>query len=452
MPRSSAYRPNSVRLSCDVIHCRRCPCDSLEEIKDVNRTPEPPAPRHPPLEAALRYLGARKRGELAALLEHAIERPDGTSGTALAPLIKPTAVLTEWTPAERAHALLALIEEGVYNRAVGPTSQSRRRRVLQSAFRLPDPEIDEPWGASLTDRFKQLKKLQTVFGAVNSTQPMETAWARGVEALTTYLNRRFRELQAPSDWEAYRGVHKDLTDLDRLLASVDQAFAAESESYRQPSPGAQQLSVDLFITTVFMKGRAVHRRITERLVTARGADVPYYTARGFAVGKKYPRTYVPIRGLWGCREEFVEPEPERHPRRPPVTRLWFPEPLKRGQQAYFASEAVFEIDDDGGDNDRDWIDVDIDHYGIPSGKLLYGNRMPVRGLTIRVRFDEACLPEAVWWYAEANDEERYIQPPPGDERLLPVFGNAVTHTFTDRVGQPREHYGLSFSWPSHRDK
>jgi len=71
----------------------------------------------------------------------------------------------------------------------------------------------------------------------------------------------------------------------------------------------------------------------------------------------------------------------------------------------------------------------------------------ISGLTIRIRFDEDFLPEAVWWYAEQTENERYLQPPAGDRHLLPLLGSAVQHTFTEHVCQPREHYGLAFSWP-----
>lgn len=425
---------------------------------DHTKKPKRSQPERSPVEDALRYLGTRQRGELAGLLEYAIERPEGTSGRALAPLLVPTVNLPGWTPTDRANAVLGLIAEGVTDRSVGPTSQSRRRRALQAAFRLKDAGIDaeigEEWGSSLSDRFKQLRKLRGVFNDVTSTQPMEMAWTRGVRALSAYVDRRIRELQTPSDWERYKGgptlSPAANGGMAAQLSYVDQLLAEESESFRPPSPGAQRLFVDLFITTVFMQGRAVHRRITERLVTARGdAPVPYYTARGFAVGKKASRAYVPVRALWGCREEFVVPDERQRPKRAPVTKLWFDKPLAPGEQAYFASEALFEPSPE--EDDRDWIDVDIDHYGIPSGILIFGGKVPVRGLTIRVKFDGPCIPEAAWWYAEANEDERYVQPVEGDERLLPIVGGAVTHTFTDRVCQPREHYGVSFTWPAEAD-
>jgi hypothetical protein len=407
----------------------------------IKRDP-PDAPEHT-IETALRHLGTRDHGVLVDLLAHAIDRPHSATGTALAPLVEPTAVLEGWSPAERARALWRLIGEGIRDPDVSPTPLSRRRRVLQAAFRLPDADIQEPWGSSLTERFKQLRAVKEVFHEPTSTQPMEMAWKRGVSALATYLEDRFRELQTPSPWEPYRrkvGKHQDSQDPDpdEWQAYFDALDDADTV-FRQPSKGAQPIFVNLFITTVFMKRRAVYRRITERLITARANGVKYYTARGFA-GKQTSLTYAPVQALWGCTAEFIEPS---RPGRRAVTRLWFPSPLRVGEQAHFASEVI----DENITAEREWVDVDIDHHGIAPGRLFYGDRFPVSGLTIRVRFDEGWLPAAVWWYAELNESERYEVPPPGDPHLLTITGNDVQHTFAGLACQPRESYGLSFSWP-----
>ena len=415
---------------------------------------EPPRPQRPPIEAALRYLGARQRGELAEVLVLAIELPDRSGGRVLAPLVEPTSKLDDWTPAQRADAILQLIAEGVVHSSVGPTSRSRRRHALQAAFRLRDASIDdavpEEWGTSLAERFKQLRGLRPVFGDIDSTQPVEVAWTKGVAALTAYLQQRFRELDKTGGWEEYRRDSTGDGDAAAWLVRLDEHLKAEvkneRESLRDASAGAQPVFVNLLITDAYMKGRAVHRRVTERLVTARGdAPVPYHTARGFTVRKSADPEDVPVRALWGCRAEVVPPEGPR--RRGSITRLVFPKPLLPGQQAYFASEAVFDTDHD--DHDREWIDVNVDHHGIARGRLLYGGRVPISGLTIRVRFDEACVPAAAWWYAEANEDERYHEPPPDDPRLLPIINASVAHTF-EQICQPREHYGVAFSWPAER--
>jgi hypothetical protein len=369
-----------------------------------------------------------------------MERPESATGEALAPLTRAAAVLADWTLDERAQAVLRLIREGIESPDVGPTTLSRRRRALYAAFRIPDPEIAEPWGSSMHERFKQLQGLTRVFGQPVSTQPMEMAWRRGVVALADYLEGRFGSLTTAESWQEYRSDGQGRPSA--ATATWEPYFgerAASASEFRPPSPGAQPVLVKLFVTTVFMKRRSVYRRITERLIMAREDGVAYYTARGFS-GKPPRLTYVPVRALWGCTAEFVEPSRRG---RPAVTRLRFPGPLGKGDHAYFASEVI----DENITEERHWVDVDIDHHGIARGQVAYGGLVPVSGLTIRVRFDEGHLPETVWWYAELNERERYDSPPAGDPHLLGVVGQDVQYTFTDRPCQPRESYGLAFSWP-----
>jgi hypothetical protein len=369
-----------------------------------------------------------------------MDRPESATGEALAPLIRPTAVLEDWTLDERAEAVWRLIQDGIESPDVGPTTLSRRRHALYAAFRVPILEIAEPWGSSLHERFKQLQGLTRVFRQPTSTQPMEMAWRRGVVALADYLEGRIGSLGTAESWKEYRS---DRQGRPSAATAVWEPYfgerAASASEFRPPSLGAQPVLVKLFVTTVFMKRRTVYRRITERLIMAREDGVAYYTARGFS-GKPPRLTYVPVRALWGCTAEFVESSP---PGRPAVTRLWFPRPLKKGDHAYFASEVV----DENITEERHWVDVDIDHHGIARGQVAYGGLVPVSGLTIRVRFDEGYLPEAVWWYAELNERERYDSPPAGDPHLLDVAGQDVQYTFTERPCQPRESYGLAFSWP-----
>src|SRR5882757_2913502 len=123
------------------------------------------------VESALRHLGIQGHGVLIDLIRHAIDRPHSDNGVKLAPLTEPTAVLVDWTAAERAHALWRIILEGIRDPDVSPTSRSRRRRALQAAFRLADEDIHEPWGSSLNERFKQLRGLRSVFNDPTSTQP-----------------------------------------------------------------------------------------------------------------------------------------------------------------------------------------------------------------------------------------------------------------------------------------
>lgn len=397
-----------------------------------------------PIEAALRFLGTRNHGEPLALLKHAMELPKSEIGIALAPLAHPTRVLESWTFDERAAALWLLIRHGVESPDVSPTKFSRRRHALNAALRIPDPDIEDVWGSSLHDRFKQLAALTQVFRESTTTQPMEMAWKRGVAALASHLDARFRELGTPEAWARYRARDRETPSTADLPSHGWPRYFGEPSGsepeFRQPSAGAQPVFVNLFTTTVFMKRRAVYRRITERLVTARRDGVAYYTARGFA-GKPPRLTYVPVQALWGCTAEFIEPA---HPRRPAVTRLRFPTPLREGERAHFASEII----DENIHEERQWIDVDVDHHGIARGEVAYGGLVPISGLTIRVRFDQGHIPEAVWWYAELNENERYDRPSVDDPRMLKINGQDLQYTFTDGPCQPRESYGLAFGWPA----
>ncbi len=418
-----------------------------ELIDNVSSEETPPEINAPGIEDALRYLGRQTHGSLVEIVEHGMDEPTGTAGLVLAPLTSPLQVAAVWTTKERALALWALIEEGVKDRGLGPVLRSRKRYALAAALRLPLEGIPaDSWGGSLSSRFKQLRAFRTVFDDPSTTQPMEVAWSSGVKVLATFLSRRFDQLRSIEDWEPYRPHDKPTSDLGEWIIEHDERASREHSILRRPSDRAQKVFAELLIVTVYLRGRTVHRRITERLITSRDpqGDIAYFTANGFRVGdNNVGRTYVPVRCIWGCREEIIKSERAGHA---PVTRLWFPQPLKYGEQAYFASEAVFDQADDPGD-EPDWVDVEVDHHGIARGRLLYSQKLPFRGLTIRIKFDDGFLPEAVWWYAELTEGERYVQPPPGDRHLLALVGNAVQYTFTEHVCQPREHYGLAYNWP-----
>lgn len=378
-----------------------------------------------PVEAALRHLGSRRYDDLVELVEYAIKWPTGRTGTILAPFTEATSGLHDWTAAERAHAVWRVLEEGIFHPHVSPTAASRRRRALQAAFRLPDKDIEEPWGASLTERFKQLGAL-AVFGNATSTQPMEIAWKRGVERLADHLERELKELRTPEDWARHRPVQ------------VDDSGFAESTSFRRPSEGAQKLIVNLHVLTVLMKGRKEVRRITERVLTSRDpAGLRYFRAWAFSSGTSLQgRAYAPTHALWGCRAEQVTENGL------PVTHLGFPRPLMVGERAHFVTEVVHEVHEENGS--QGWADVGVDHFGIDRGELCDG-LLPVRGLTIRLRFDRNCLPKSIWWYAELNDRERYVEPPPGSPRCLDVGCGDVVKTFAG-LCQPRENYGIAYTW------
>lgn len=200
----------------------------------------------------------------------------------------------------------------------------------------------------------------------------------------------------------------------------------------------QPVFVDLLVVTVFMKGRSIHRRVTERLVTAQADEVAYFIARGF-VGNPYLATFAVIKALWGCEAEVLSQSQPGWP----GTRLRFPAPLRTGAKAHFASEMIVENDT----KDRDWIDVYVDHQGIARGETAQNGSLPIGGLTIRVRFDDGYLPKEVWWYENLNEGERHGGPPDRHDRRLMLTGRDAQYTFIERSCETGENFGLTFEWP-----
>lgn len=275
--------------------------------------------------------------------------------------------------------------------------------------------------------------------------------ARGVDGDETAdrIDRAWREAaETPfdSDLEARPDQSKDAHEpvaATGAAAPPTQGGAKAEPRFRPASKGAQPFVIDRFVTTMFMQGKSAVRRITERVVTAQADGVEFYTARTYSGRDTFGRDYVPVRALWGCQAETV---PSSRPSDPVVTRLRFPRALRRGEQAYFASEALFEPGPE--DYDRDWIDVDVDHHGIAPGSSYFADTFPLSGLAIRVRFDMNFLPIVAWWYAESNEHERTMMPDPDEGRLLDIKLGEVSYLFTDIACQPRESYGIGWQWPA----
>jgi hypothetical protein len=294
------------------------------------------------------------------------------------------------------------------------------RSALKAALHL-DPTNREP----SIDRRLRLARDRGDFGTQRSGKPhgydaLRRWWGDGVRRLGERVDERLDYLHDhPQAWQEY--------------------FPNIAEPrFRKPSKGAQPIFVELFITTVFMKGRNVHRRVTERVITAQEDGVAYYTARALPESTN-EMAGIPVRAIWGCRAERLPSSTGK----PLLTRLHFPAPLQRGERHYFSSEAM------AGDVDlpeRQAINVEVDHFGIAPGKRVY-DAVPISGLTIRVKFDEADQPESCWWYADVTERERYEPPEPGDDRWLTINQCMVEHTFAEPC-QPLANYGISFSWPA----
>jgi hypothetical protein len=383
----------------------------------MTRRPEgKPSPR----EAGLRRLAAGSPDRVLTTLQHALQdlhRPVGKP-TAMRALVDdvPSSMPSNTTPEDRAKALWQLIKS-----ELDLIELPDERTALKAALHL------DPKNRALSiDGRLAFARDRGDFGLQRSGSPhgydaLRRWWGNGVRQLGERIDERLDYLHDhPHDWQEY------------FLAAAEPRF-------RKPSKGAQPIFVDLFLTTVFMRGRFVHRRITERLITAQEDGVAFYTAR--ALPESTDETIsAPVRAIWGCRAERLRSSPGK----PILTRLHFPTPLQQGQRHFFSSEAMA---DGLVKTERSAINVEIDHHGVAPGKRLH-NAVPVSGLTIRVRFDEDDIPEACWWYADVTERERYERPGPGDDRELAISPQGmVEHTFSEPC-QPLANYGLAFAWKS----
>jgi hypothetical protein len=308
-----------------------------------------------------------------------------------------------------------------------------------AAFRLP-PAADTGWKATLDDRFRQLGQLRGVFGdpRPTTTTPMHKAWRRAVGKLADCVLQRLELLRGDGrHWQNYVEVGRRAAEEPPGGRTVRGPHAS-GPRYRAPSAGAQPLFVERMLVRVVMHRDRVVRRTTERDVIAcedgvDGFDVLATTGRTAALSE------LPVKAVWGCR---LAKSIAVQPGDPVLTRLRFRRALRRGERYWFISETGDDHPEGGW---QKWIDVAVDHHGIAPGTR-DGCGRPATGLTMQVVFDQHCLPEACWWFAEQTDAGRRRRPPSGDPRLLEIDDGFVEHTFADRC-QPRESYGIAFKWP-----
>ncbi|AUI64506.1 hypothetical protein B1H26_39050 [Amycolatopsis sp. BJA-103] len=365
----------------------------------------------------------RKDGRPLRYLRYAIEDPSSESAAALDCLVRPTASMGTATPEVRALALWGLLLDEIGG--IGSTGESRRRNTLCAAFRLGG---GVEWKSTLDDRFGQLRDLPGVFGdpPPSTTTPMHKAWRRAVsEKLAPCLARNLELLRA-EDWRPYVEI-----------AQASNAFPETRKPRgRAPSAGAQPVFAERLLVAVEMRRRTAYRRLTVRNIVAREDGVDSYMAQALT-GETGGLAAIPVKAIFGCR---VETLPGAQPGDPLVLELRFPKPLRNGECHEFISLAC----DDDLDEERKWINVDIDHHGIAPG-VVDGDGRVTGGLSISITFDD-CVPDACWWYAEQTEYERMVRPPAGDRHLLEIRQGVVEHTFLESC-HPREEYGIAFRWP-----
>lgn len=373
-------------------------------------------------EAGLRWLAAGGYDRVHTTLQHAFQElhrtPSATKKAAdLRALVEgvPSSMPPGTRTDERARALWRLIQDEV-NLIELPDERIALKAALHLDATNRDPSIDKRL-VHTRDRGDFGRQRS---GKHHGYDALRRWWGDGVRQLGERVHERLDYLHNhPHDWHQY--------------------FSDSTEpKFRRPSRGAQPVFAELFVTTVFMRGRFVNRRITERLVTAKEDNVAFYTARALPEMDDAASS-VPVKALWGCEAKRV-PSARGEP---VLTRLYFPTALRRGQRHYFSSEAV------AGNiaTERHAIDVEVDHHGIAPGVRLHDS-MPISGLTIRIIFDKTELPDALWWYADVTDREKSTRPEPDDNRWLTVSPHGhAEHTFIEAC-QPLAHYGVSIAWNS----
>jgi hypothetical protein len=362
------------------------------------------------VEAALRWLAKLKSGDPLQAFGDAIKDPASELATVLRSLVAPTASLSAES---RAFAVWGLIVD-----EIGSIGDTRRRHVLMAAFRVPRAPGGAAWKATLGDRFEQLMLLPDVFGdpPPTTTTPMNKAWRWALPALAARLVEKLVSLDEPG-WRPYADIGRAAVEVTKDERVGWRARAA--------SRGAQPVFVERMLVTAVMHRRTVRRRITERDVIACEDGVDGYNVHA-STGWTHAPEDLPVTALWACRVIAD------HLGDPLLARLRFRRTLRKGEPYAFVSEAL----DGRLEEERKWLNVDVDHHGIAPG-----------GLTIQLNFDSKQLPEACWWYAEQLEFERTRQPPDGDPHLLPVGDGFVRHTFREGC-HPREDYGIAFRWKS----
>ncbi|RSM57617.1 hypothetical protein DMH03_30230 [Amycolatopsis sp. WAC 01376] len=374
------------------------------------------------VEAALRWLAVRKDGRPLRFLRYAIEDPASEPAAVLGALVRPTESMTTATPEVRALAAWGLILDEISR--IGSIRGSAGCDILNAAFRLGGVE----WESTLDERFGQLRNLPGAFeiSPPSTTTPMHLAWRRAVIVdLAPCLARNLEALVR--DGEAWRFY------VEIARASFPEPRAS---GRRAPAGGLQAVFLERQLVAVEMRRKTVYRRLTVRNVVACEDGVDGYVARaltGWAGGL----ASLPVKGIFGCR---VETWPGAQPGDPMVVDLRFPKPLRKGERHEFISLAC----DDDLDEERCWVNVDVDHHGIATREM-DGEGKVTGGLSVSITFDD-CVPEACWWYAEQTEYERMVRPPAGDRRLLEIRRGVVEHTFLEPC-HPREEYGIAFRWP-----
>lgn len=202
-----------------------------------------------------------------------------------------------------------------------------------------------------------------------------------------------------------------------------------------PPDNAQPVTLLRLVSTYALHGRTVKYAITERLIRAEVDGLDHYDVRA-RTPTGAPESDVLIRPLLNCR---AEPDSMRRIRDETGVRYVLsvkaPHALKKGETWYMATQVVHQE----GANDLPLVGVTVTSHGITGGAL-----------TLRIQYQVGSLPDAVWWYADCLDDERWVRPPAGAKERLE--GQITQCGFLEwtypEFCKPRSKYGIAWEWPA----
>jgi hypothetical protein len=366
-------------------------------------------------------------------IEHAIEKPDDPRLPAsIKELVRGTDVMpADWTQQERAHAFWNLIVDLVEGFDQG--HGSKRQAALRIALMINKTRHDDPEPQLLRRRIEHAR-LNGVFGNPRRVGKDQAAqyWTDGVVDLAIRLDRRVGELgRNPDGWQDYRvGRAGAVRVLQASTRSPDIT----------PLVGSAPFYIDRMINTYTMRGRCVGKRTTEMWITSWVDGLDHYDVRVWSHVGGEP--VVGVRAWLNCRVGSLRSVASLNRLQILEYPVFFPEPLRKGQDHHFAIEVEHLITDD---DDTPLVELEVTCQGIAALERT-DDGWPTRGLSMRLQFETGAYPAAAWWFAKTSDFKRFDRPPDGDPHRLTWSPHGyLEHSFTASC-EPNQRYGLGWAW------
>lgn len=318
----------------------------------------------------------------------------GTEGLRM--IMETAEVPTDWPPAAKAAAILAVIEQ-----LVQQITNPRWKGATLAAFRLPADEYVGPNYDSLTGRWRALaRRERTAEGNIKERiDALRGYWITAAVRLAAALEDRIRELNSSLlGWQQYR-------------------------TFAPPSPPRSfPVSFDQTDVLYRFEGYRGIQCISYRSLTAYG-PVDHYEAVGWYYNE--PDASVEIIPLANCALDG----PLRDlPQGGRCATLKFSRTLSAGEHYFFAYVTNF----------------NSQQRCRPT--ILYEVRgLEMQSLIIRAQFDPVAIPIKCWYFDVETQSEGWEAPPEGAPELLEIALNGyVDHQFSQCARGQK--YGLRWEW------